>query len=120
VAWTGRYGTVRGTRAVSSGDDRQHIVHGLALASVVSQVGCVTVVVIVGSLLVGLAADRFFDTRPVFTLLFLLGSIPVSLYLLVRIALSAAARLSPPTEKTTQREGISEEVPSEGKSSKEE
>jgi F0F1-type ATP synthase assembly protein I len=81
---------------VSSGDDRQQLVPGLVLASTVAQVGCVTIVVIIGALVVGLGLDKAFDTRPLFTLLFLLGSIPVSLYLMVRIAFSAVAQLTPP------------------------
>ena len=94
---------------MSSGDDRQGVVHGLALASVVSQVGCVTVVVIMGALIVGLVLDKTFDTRPVFTLLLLLGSIPVSLYLLVRIAFSTAARFAPPPSEKPKNELPKEE-----------
>jgi F0F1-type ATP synthase assembly protein I len=96
------------------------MVYGLAMASVVSQVGCVTIAVVLGALVVGLGLDRFFDTRPLFTILFLLGSIPVSLYLLVRIALSAVAQLNPPSQKPVEGERTSKESPSEGKPSKEE
>jgi F0F1-type ATP synthase assembly protein I len=96
------------------------MVAGLTLASVVSQVGCVTVVVIIGALAVGIALDKTLDTRPLFTILFMLGSIPVSLYLLVRIALSAVARLNPPRAKTAEDEGVSEKAPSERVPSKEE
>jgi F0F1-type ATP synthase assembly protein I len=87
---------------VSSGDDRQQITYGLALASVVSQIGCVTIVVVIGALVVGLGLDRVFDSRPLFTILFVLGSIPVSLFLLVRIALSTAAQLAPPSPKASE------------------
>jgi len=95
------------------------MVYGLAMASVVSQVGCVTIAVVLGALVVGLGLDKFFDTRPLFTILFLLGSIPVSLYLLVRIALSAVAQLNPPSQKPVERESTSEESPSDGEPSKE-
>jgi F0F1-type ATP synthase assembly protein I len=63
-------------------------------------VGCVTVVVVVGALALGLGLDRLVDTRPLFTVLMLLGSIPISIYLLVRIALSTAAQLAPPSTPT--------------------
>jgi F0F1-type ATP synthase assembly protein I len=96
------------------------MVYGMALASVVSQVGCVTIAVVLGALVAGLGLDRFFDTRPLFTILLLLGSIPVSLYLLVRIALSAVAQLNPPSQKQMGREDLSVEAPSESKPSKEE
>jgi F0F1-type ATP synthase assembly protein I len=96
------------------------MVYGMALASVVSQVGCVTIAVVLGALVAGLGLDRFFDTRPLFTIVLLLGSIPVSLYLLVRIALSAVAQLNPPSQKPMDREDLSVEAPLESKPSKEE
>lgn len=92
-----------------SGDDRQQVVFGLALASAVSQVGCATVAVVLGALVVGLGLDRYFDTRPLFTLLLLLGSIPVSLYVLVRIAFSAAAQVNPPPPQATSDQPSEEE-----------
>ncbi len=77
-------------------DNRQQMAFGLALASAVSQIGCVTLVVVLGALVTGLWLDKTLSTRPLFTILFLLASVPVSLYLLVRIALSAAAQVTPP------------------------
>ena len=91
------------------------------MASAVSQVGCVTVVIVVGALMAGLGLDKVFDTRPLFTILLLLGSVPVSLYLLVRIALSAAAQLNPPpTKKSTERTDVPAQISSEDVPSKEE
>ena len=87
---------------MGSGDDRQDMRLGVALASAVSQVGCITVVVILGALAAGLALDNALDTEPIFTLLLVIGSIPVSLYLLVRIALSATAQLTPPPSKEVE------------------
>jgi F0F1-type ATP synthase assembly protein I len=78
----------------------------LALAGMVSQIGCVTVVIVVGALLVGLWLDARLDTRPVMTVVMLLLSIPVSLYSLVRIALATAAqfRVMNDEGQTTQDE----------------
>ena len=101
---------------MSSRDDRQQVVFGLALASAVSQVGCATVAVVLGALVVGLGLDRYFDTSPLFTLLLLLGSIPVSLYVLVRIAFSAAAQLNSPPPEASQNQQSEEESVSEGDS----
>ena len=70
-----------------------------------SQVGCVTVVIVVGALLVGLWVDSLFDTRPLFTILFLLLSIPVSLYSLVRVALSTAAQFQADIKHEERKEG---------------
>lgn len=89
---------------MSSGNDRQQVTFVAVLATTVAQVGCVTVFVILGALAVGLALDKALDTRPLFTLVLVLASIPVSLYLLVQIALSGAAQLTPPTPKEEEEE----------------
>jgi F0F1-type ATP synthase assembly protein I len=89
---------------VGPNDNRNQVAYAVALASAVSQVGCVTVIVVVGALVAGLALDRWLDTRPLFTVLLLLGSMPVSIYLLVRIALSSAAQLQPPSSKAESPE----------------
>ena len=68
------------------------VAKNLVLAGMLSQVGCVTVVIVVGALLAGLWVDSLFNTRVLFTILFLLASIPVSVYSLVRVALSTAAQ----------------------------
>ncbi len=57
-----------------------------------SQIGCVTVVIVIGALLVGLWADSQFHTKPLFTILLLLLSIPINVYSLVRVALTTAAQ----------------------------
>jgi F0F1-type ATP synthase assembly protein I len=78
---------------------------GLALASTISQVGCVTVIIIIGALLLGLLLDNLFDTKPILTLLLILVSIPVSLFSVVRIALSAARRIQEPVGEEASKEG---------------
>ena len=78
---------------------------GLALASTISQVGCVTVIIIIGALLLGLLLDNLFDTKPILTLLLILVSIPVSLFSVVRIALSAARRIQQPAGEEASKEG---------------
>jgi F0F1-type ATP synthase assembly protein I len=88
---------------VSSGDDGQQAAFGAVLATTVAQVGCVTVIVILGALALGLALDSVLDTKPLFTLLLVLASIPLSLYVLVRIALSAVAQISPPPKAADGR-----------------
>jgi F0F1-type ATP synthase assembly protein I len=72
---------------------------------VMSQVGCVTVVIVVGALLAGLWLDSRFDTKPVLTVLFLVASIPVSLFSLVRIALSTAAQFQADIKQEDKKEG---------------
>jgi len=65
----------------------------MALVSTVSQVGCVTTIIVIGALLLGLWLDSLLDTRPTLTVALTLISIPISLFSLVRIALAATARV---------------------------
>jgi F0F1-type ATP synthase assembly protein I len=81
------------------------VAKNLVLAGMLSQVGCVTVVIVVGALLIGLGMDSLFSTRPVFTVVLLLLSIPVSLYSLVRVALSTAAQLQAEIKDEGRKEG---------------
>lgn len=62
------------------------------LAGIVGQIGCITVIIIAIALGAGVLIDRFLDTRPIFTILFLVGSVPVTLFVTVRVSLMAAAR----------------------------
>src|SRR3990170_292580 len=65
----------------------------LALAGLLGQVGCVTLIVIFAALGIGLWLDSQFASRPVFTLILVLGSVPVTIYLMVRIVLTGMARI---------------------------
>lgn len=81
-------------------DNRFNII----LATVVGQVGCLTPLILLGALFVGLWLDRQFDTKPLFTILFIVGSAPVSVFVLYRIVRSATKKL-----KTDRQDKISEE-----------
>jgi F0F1-type ATP synthase assembly protein I len=74
--------------------DRRQQVAGMALISMFSQVGCVTVIIVAVALVLGLWLDSTFDTGPLFTVVVLLVSVPVNVFLLVQIARSTAERLS--------------------------
>ncbi|MCX6025994.1 MAG: AtpZ/AtpI family protein [Chloroflexi bacterium] len=79
----------------------------LALLGLIGQVGCLTLAIIVAALIAGLWLDSRFDTRPLFTLILVLGSIPVTLFLMLRLVLSAAPRLqidAGPTSKAAPEE----------------
>lgn len=72
---------------------------GAFLAEAAAQIGCLTVVVILLALGTGIWLDSRLGTKPWFTLGLVLASIPVSLYMVVRMALSAARRAYPPEEQ---------------------
>jgi len=56
------------------------------------QVGCLTILVIGVALAAGLWLDQQFGTKPLFTLALVLGSIPVTLILMVRVLTAGMAR----------------------------
>ena len=62
------------------------------LAGVIGQVGCVVVIIIGLALGAGILLDRLLETRAIFTVLFMVGSVPVALYLTVRISMTAVSR----------------------------
>ena len=67
----------------------------LLLAGVVSQVGCVTVVIVVTTLILGLWLDARFGTRPWITILLLVLSVPFTLMLMVWIVRRLTSRIQP-------------------------
>jgi len=67
----------------------------LLLAGVVSQVGCVTVVIVVVALLLGLWLDARLGTRPWATIGALIASVPVTLVLMLLIVRRLTARIHP-------------------------
>lgn len=72
--------------------DQRHINQTAMLAGVIGQVGCVVVIIIGLALGAGILLDRFLETRAIFTVLFMVGSVPVALYITVRISMTAVSR----------------------------
>ena len=72
--------------------NQQQINTNALLASVVGQVGCLIVFIVFIALGVGLALDKFLGTKAIFTVLLMVGSVPVALYLTVRLSLTAVNR----------------------------
>ena len=91
-----------------------------AYANLISQIGCTTslasIIIIAVAFAAGQLLDNYLDTRGVFTVLFLVGSFPVTLYVILRIALSTAARaqaLVADTDAETNEKTEDEEKPDE-------
>ena len=78
----------------------------LALASVAGLGGCVVLIVVVAALFGGLWLDSALNTKPLFTLLLVIGSVPVSIFLMYRVAMSiiSRSRTQPKTTNSTQGE----------------
>jgi len=76
------------------------ISRSLVVASgLAGQIGCVTVLILGAALAGGLWLDQQLNTKPVFTILLLLVSFPVSLALTLRIALSAVRQIEQAQEE---------------------
>lgn len=63
------------------------------LVVVIGQVGCLTLVIVLASVFLGLWLDGIFDTKPMFTLILLLAGIPLSVFLMLFVARRTLARL---------------------------
>lgn len=63
------------------------------IAGIIGQIGCLTVLIITIALIAGIFLDNALDTGRLFTLLFVVGSVPITLYTTVRISLMAVERL---------------------------
>ena len=75
------------------------------IMTVVGQVGCLTPVIILAALFAGLWLDRQFETKPLFTILFIVGSAPVSIFVLYRIVKTATTKLKTGNEIEENLEG---------------
>lgn len=71
-----------------------------ALAVVAGLGGFVTLVIVIGVLLLGLWIDQQMNTRPLFTILLMVMSAPISIFVMYWVAMSAIQRLAPPPKKT--------------------
>lgn len=65
---------------------------GLIVSLVVGLGGFVTLAIVLGVLLVGLAIDRALDTRPLFTIGLMVLSAPVSIFAMYRVSTAVIAR----------------------------
>lgn len=83
----------------------------LGITGITALTGCVSLVVIFVALFIGLSLDSLFGWRGEGTICLLILSVPISLYLMIRIALFLVKQISPPTpsQTTTGRKSFYEE-----------
>jgi F0F1-type ATP synthase assembly protein I len=89
------------------GKNRKQYNFNLALAAVAGQVGCLTTIIVVGSLIAGLFLDSRLGTRPTFTILFVVLSVPVTLGVMFWVVRNVTSRIKPaknPISETPQEE----------------
>jgi F0F1-type ATP synthase assembly protein I len=93
-----------------SPSNRSQYFANLSIAGVAGQVGCVTVIIVFGALFAGIWLDRWLNTRPLFTVGLLLGSVPVTLAVMVWLVKSVVSKIQPAdsTPKQTQEDDSGE------------
>jgi F0F1-type ATP synthase assembly protein I len=72
------------------------------LVVMIGQVGCLTLVIILGSVFGGLWLDKTFGTKPIFTLVLLFAGIPVSVLVMLTVARRTLARLKDKAENESK------------------
>jgi F0F1-type ATP synthase assembly protein I len=80
-----------------------------AVTLTVVWVAGLTLVIIFAALLAGLWLDKILASKPVFTIVLVLISIPVTLFLTFRVVRAATARIQP-----VKKEDVTEEEPHRG------
>ncbi|NIR93389.1 MAG: AtpZ/AtpI family protein [Gammaproteobacteria bacterium] len=98
----------------SSGKNRRQYATNLALAAVAGQVGIITTIIVVGSLLLGLWVDSRLDSRPTYTIIFIVASVPVTLVAMFWIVRNVTKRIK--TEPPPSMDDDNEEESIRGRS----
>lgn len=93
---------------MSQPTNQNNTTFNMTLATVVGQVGCLTPIILIGALFAGLWLDKALDTRPVFTIIFIVVSAPVAVVALIYIVRKATSRLKPVS--TNSAKSFEEEV----------
>jgi F0F1-type ATP synthase assembly protein I len=75
-----------------SDKDQQNTFNTLLIV-LVGQMGCLTLIIILISVLAGLWLDNTFHTKPIFTLALLLAGIPLSVILMVYVGRKTLTKL---------------------------
>jgi len=70
----------------------------LILAAVAGLVGCLTLIIVIAALIIGLWLDKQLNSRPTFTILLMVGSIPVTLITMFLVVKAATSRIKPSTK----------------------
>jgi len=80
----------------------------LTVATILTQVGCLTIVIIFIALFGGIWLDGYFDTKPWFTMILTIASLPITILVMLKLVRAGTSKLnsSPPKndEDTPQEE----------------
>jgi F0F1-type ATP synthase assembly protein I len=88
-----------------SGNEQRKVINTV-LTVMVGQVGCLTLAVILVTLLGGLWLDNTFGTKPIFTLVLMFAGIPISIVFMLWIARRTIARVTKPESENKSSESL--------------
>jgi hypothetical protein len=77
----------------NSDSNRKQTILNLSLAVVAGQVGCLTLFIVLGAVLLGLWLDSQFGTKPVITFIAVIASIPVSVIAMLVVVRAAVSKI---------------------------
>jgi hypothetical protein len=77
------------------------------------QIGCVTLVVVLAAAFGGIWLDNLLGTKPLFTIILILGAAPLSLFLTYLMAIRAIRKVNPPAPQDVTTETLKEDETSE-------
>ena len=81
---------------------KKQYTQSLALAGVAGQVGCFTLLIIFVALIGGLWLDKIFEVRPLFTIVLMVFSVPVTVVMMLWVVRKAASKIQPVPKDQTQ------------------
>ena len=84
--------------------ERKQSLFNMTLAIITGQVGCITLAIILAALFLGLWIDSRLATKPTFTLILVIGSIPVSLLVMIFLVRKAVSKIKTGTVRKNEQE----------------
>ena len=86
--------------------NRKQYALNMAMAVIAGQVGCLTLAVVILAVILGLWIDNQFQTRPTFTLISVIASVPVSVIMMLLVVRAAVNRIQmqPEEKKSAQQQ----------------
>lgn len=82
--------------------NRSHTAFNLTLAAVAGQVGCLTLIIVLAALFSGLWLDNHYNSRPLFTIILMIGSVPITLIAMFLVVRAATSRLTSVRKETPE------------------
>ncbi len=90
-------------------DNNLQQTYTLTLASIAGQVGLLTLGIIFVALFAGLWLDGQMNTKPMFTIILLIASVPLTVFLMFRVVRVATTKLKTDSEDNKSKEDLNSE-----------